>query len=69
MINGIFSIYDSKAEQHLPPFFLANSKMAIRAISNAANDPKHAFSINPQDYTLFHFEFLEPFESDVSGHC
>ncbi len=53
MLNGIFSIYDTKAKAHLPPFFLPNSDMAIRMFSDCVNDPKHAFSAHPADYTLF----------------
>ncbi len=53
MNQGIFSIYDSKAAAHLPPFFLMNSDMAKRTFGDCIADPKHAFNAHPHDYTLF----------------
>lgn len=50
----IFSIYDQKAEAHLPPFFLPTKAMAIRTFKDCVNNPEHAFGRNPGDYTLFH---------------
>jgi len=49
-----FSVYDSKAESFLPPFFLHNIALAIRSFTQACNDPTHAFARFPEDYTLFH---------------
>lgn len=63
MILKMFSIYDSKAKAFLPPFFLHTEGMAIRTFADCAKDPQHAFSRNPQDYTLF---CLGSFE-DTSG--
>lgn len=59
MILSIYSIHDSKAQAHLPPFFLARNELAIRIFSDCVNDKKHAFGQHPEDYTLFthgHFE-------------
>jgi len=50
----IFTVYDSKAQAYLPPFFLPNTAIATRTFTNAANDKGHAFGANPADYTLFH---------------
>ncbi len=49
----IYSVYDSKAEAYLPPFFLANDGMATRIFESCANDSKHQFGAFPADYTLF----------------
>lgn len=54
MILNAYAVLDSKAEAFLPPFFLPNHQMALRAFQTAANDPSHAFSMHPDDYTLFH---------------
>lgn len=54
MILQVFSIYDSKAQAFLPPFFLPKESVAIRVFSSAASDPEHAFGAFPGDYTLFH---------------
>lgn len=53
MIQNIFSVYDSKAEAYLPPFFLHTTGMAQRIFSDCANDPEHPWGKNPADYTLF----------------
>lgn len=50
----IFSVYDSKAEAYLTPFFLATKGLAIRSFTQAINDVKHQFAMYPADYTLFH---------------
>ena len=49
----IFTVRDSKAAAYLPPFFMHNEAMAIRAISDAANDKQHQFGQHPEDYHLF----------------
>lgn len=51
----IFTVYDSKAESYLPPFFLPQIAQAKRSFANCCKDKEnHAFGQNPQDYTLFH---------------
>ncbi len=50
----IFSVFDSKAEAFLPPFFLPMIGQATRVFQNCANDEAHQFGANPADYTLFH---------------
>lgn len=53
MILKIFSVYDSKAEAYLPPFFVASKGAAIRMFSDACNDVGHNFFKHAEDYTLF----------------
>ena len=53
MRHTIATIFDSKAKAYLTPFYLPNDAMAIRTFTDCINDPNHAFSKNPQDYTLF----------------
>lgn len=55
----MFSIYDAKAAAYLPPWFVPNVSVAVRSFSNCANDPGHAFCINAEDYTLYHFGSFE----------
>ena len=59
----IFSIYDSKADCFIPPFFMHEQGMAIRAFTDCANSDDHQFSRHPEDYTLF---FLGDFD-DATG--
>jgi len=49
----IYSIYDTKAQSYLPPFFLQNDALAIRLIKNTVTNPEHQFSQNAEDYVLF----------------
>jgi len=49
----IYSIYDTKAQSYLPPFFLQNDALALRLIKNTVTNPEHQFSQNAEDYVLF----------------
>lgn len=53
MLIAIFSVYDSKAEAYLQPFYSQNAGTAIRAMIQAAMDPEHNFHKFASDYTLF----------------
>jgi len=53
MKQKIFSIYDSKADAYLTPFFLHQEAMAIRVFSDCINSETHQFGKHPEDYTLF----------------
>lgn len=50
---GVFSIFDSKAEAYLQPFFSPNAGTATRALHQVVNDPSSNFCKFPADYTLF----------------
>lgn len=54
-----FSVYDTKAEAYLPPFFLPTVGMALRAFKDCATSKDHQFGKNPDDYVLYeigHFD-------------
>lgn len=53
MIYKMFSIYDSKAEAYLQPFFMVTKGQAIRALTDILSDPAHQFSKYSADFTLF----------------
>lgn len=57
----MFTVYDSKAKAYLPPFYQVMTGQATRIFKNSADDPKHQFGANPEDYTLFH---LGEFDDD-----
>lgn len=50
----VFTVYDSKAEAYLVPFFMQNENMAIRSFTDSLKSPETPFHRHPQDYTLFH---------------
>lgn len=49
----ICSIYDSKADAYLQPFFTPNSGTAIRSFSDAAKEEGSNFFKHAEDFTLF----------------
>lgn len=49
----VFTVYDSKAEAFLPPFFTKTTAMAIRTFTSAATSTEHQFFQFGGDYTLF----------------
>ena len=53
MIHKMFTVYDSKAEAYLQPFFSSTTGLAIRSFTEAVNQNDHQFSKYPEDYTLF----------------
>ena len=48
-----FTVYDSKAEAFLQPFFMQSKGAAIRGFTELVNDKNHSFGKYPGDYTLF----------------
>lgn len=48
-----YSVFDNKANAFIPPFFLHNDSVAVRAFGNSVNDPEHQFFKNSGDYNLF----------------
>lgn len=48
-----FSVFDSKAESYIQPFFFPATGQAIRAFETAAQDENHEFYKHAADYTLF----------------
>ena len=62
----VFSIYDSKAEAHLQPFFMDTVGMATRAVQDCLSDPEHQFNRHPEDYTLFHLGTFDDANGEFS---
>ena len=53
MITKIFSVYDSKAQAYLPPFYNPAVGSAIRAFADAINDSQAPFAKHAGDYVLY----------------
>lgn len=49
----VFSIYDSKTEAFIQPFYSQATGAAIRSFETAANEEGHQFATHAGDYTLF----------------
>lgn len=49
----IFSVYDSKVEAYIQPFFAETDAAALRMFQDAATNQEHQFCKHAGDYTLF----------------
>lgn len=52
MKKQMFSIYDSKVETWMPPFYASNKGEALRNLTNTL-DSENNLSKFPEDFTLF----------------
>lgn len=66
MKYNVYTVYDSKAEAYLQPFYFSAKGQAIRAFTDMANDQNHQFYKHPEDYTLFELGSWE--DSTASFH-
>jgi len=53
MIFKVFTVYDSKVEAYMNPFYLPAKGAAIRTFTDLVNDKSHPIGKYPADYTLF----------------
>lgn len=49
----VYSVYDDKTEAYLQPFFMPTRGAAIRAITDALENPEHQFARHIEDYVLY----------------
>jgi len=78
MITEIYTIYDSVAQVHNKPFHQTNRNVALRTVSDLANDAQNETSKNPNHYSMFYlgkyddsngtFELLPAAEHVVNFH-
>jgi len=68
MITKIFTVYDSKAEAYLQPFFMPNRGQAIRAFQDTVNDPKTQFHKHPSDFSLFEIGTYDDLSGAITMH-
>lgn len=69
MILKAFTIYDSKAEAFLPPFFCPTAAVALRDFESAINTESHAFHKYAADYTLFELADWDPSTGKFTPHA
>lgn len=53
MILNVYSIYDSKIDAYITPFYCHSHAEACRVVSQSAADPKTKLHQYPADFTLF----------------
>lgn len=64
--HNLYSIYDSKVEGYMQPFFLPNDQVAMRAFSDLVNEDNHDLNRHPEDYTLFNLATFDPTSGTVT---
>lgn len=53
MILKIYTVFDSKAEAYIQPFFSTTKGLALRSFQEALSDSNTNISKYPEDFTLF----------------
>lgn len=56
----MFTVYDSKSEAFLKPFYELATGAAVRSFETAANKEGHDFHRHGADYTLFELGTFDP---------
>lgn len=64
----VYSVYDSKAEAFLRPFFAPTAGVAVRGFEQACCDPSHDFHKYGADYTLFEIGVFDEFNGRLEAH-
>lgn len=54
MILQVFTIFDSKIESYMKPFYAHTKGEAIRMFSDGLKESDSMIAKHPEDYTLFH---------------
>ena len=64
----IFTVYDSKAQAYMQPFYMQSTGQAVRSFDDTVNDHQHPFSKHPEDYTLFELGEYDDQSATFSMH-
>ncbi len=65
MLLTIYSVWDSKADAYIQPFFASNDAVAIRMFQTAAHNTDHDFHLHAEDYTLFRLGTFDQLKGDL----
>lgn len=64
----IFTVYDSKVEAFLRPFFMQSKGEAIRAFEDTCQDQKSQLNKHPEDFTLFEIGEYDDSNAGIITH-
>lgn len=59
MILKVYAIYDLKVTHYMQPFYQQTHGAALRAFTDAVNDPGSPLNKHPEDYQLHHLADYE----------
>jgi hypothetical protein len=65
---NIYTIFDSKAAAFIPPFFVQNDHVAIRAFADGANSPDHQFCRFSADFSLHNIGIFDDCTGEIEMH-
>ena len=63
----IYSVFDTKAEAFITPFFAPTNAVAKRMFKEAAQDQNHQFHKNAEDYNLFVLGTFDENTGEIKG--
>lgn len=63
-----FSVFDSKAEAFILPFYAPNTATGLRMFERACNEVGAGFNVNAGDYTLFELATWESDTAEETAH-
>lgn len=64
----IYSVYDSKVEAYLRPFFCRSKGEALRSFIDAVSDAQSPFFKYPGDFTLFEIGEFDDLSGRIKAH-
>lgn len=68
MVKKVFTVFDSKAEAHLAPFYADTVGLALRMFSGAVQDQNHDFNKYAGDYTLLEIASFDDHTGKFTSH-
>lgn len=68
MLLNVYTVWDTKAEAFLQPFFSPNKGTAIRAIVDALRDPNSTLAKYPDDFHLYHIGTWDDSAGLIEAH-
>lgn len=68
-MSVICSVFDSKADAYLEPFFSVNTATALRAFESAVQKEGHNFNTWAEDYTLFELAEFDEQTGKITPHA
>ena len=66
MKDRIFTVYDSKVEAYMQPFFQKGLGQALRTFTDMVNNPEHPFHKHAEDYTLYELGTFDEVTGEIT---
>lgn len=64
----MFTVYDSKAEAYLAPFYFTTVGQALRSFMDTCADQTHPFYLHAEDFTIFEIGSYENQDASFELH-